>query len=737
VRTFLEKHKGERKIKRSSYGAIMVPLAVFIIGLIAMSALAIDFAMMTSYKRSVQNVAEMMAVAAMGYHTDLNFDAKIAKLPLDQQHRAKAILGLRNAYFVWIRTKDSLAHADKFLDPFGNVNWSSKYELLISDLSDGDVDNLGNLDLSSYSSSNVRFLQKSGSNYVEPTNIQTVVDPLLIRAVKNDVSTTSGGFTSILANYFGFAAFQIKGSAIAEVKNTGKTNSIVLLIDRSIPMAGLTDPDAYLPSTDPAYHEEYPGLTSNDLTKMQNAAFTIQPMTDMLYAARIVPKILGRSNWFNDNQNRNSSLALIAFDLAAESVGAPAGPNDNLDRNTCAGCDNYDNAYKLIKDRINAHAPVMGRAGLPELVNLCVDPRRENCMQCFTAGCKATCDPVNDEIFHSINEAKCFQANGLGTALPATELDSFFPWTISNEAQGLEVAIELLRQERKKFYDDFPSLNVDEEFQAQIILFSDGLISAFHDQDYQPEDFPSYNFFGFMHKQCDGDIFIAQNVRTGASTPDPGLGQSVSFTSIPIAWRKDFNASTDLKPSVTWIASCWTGHCTEPYHNASQLYANLLPPNGRYSPADASLPPSSGIWNSSITNGGLAINPCPDFSCNKVIVNNKRNTNIPGDTARKPGMELYCPDLHFMDYVKWAYANGIIINSIGFGDIGAAYSKIAPANSMRRQFLLTYATDPEEDGQNAGFFLTNVSCGASGTGCPQFESALRRSFTSMEARLSR
>jgi len=736
--------KGEKRIKRDSRGAILVPLAVFIIGLIAASALAIDFAMMTSYKRAVQNVAEMMAIGAMGYHTDENFDKKVANLTLTQQHQAKAMLGMRNAFLVWGSTKNSLAKAGQFLDPFGGVGWNGRFQLLMNDLTDRDPANdAAHLDLSSYLSGNVRFLQKSAGGFVEPADITAVTDPLLIRAVKNQVNTTSSGFTSILARYFGFPAFKVTGSATAEVKNTGKTNSVVLLIDRSISMAGLTDPDAYLQPGQAGYNEAYPGLTINDLTKMQNAAFTIQPMTDMLYAARIVPKILGRSNWFNDDVNRNSSLAIIAFDLAAESVGAPSGPNGHLDRNTSAGSDNYNNAYKLIQDRINPHVPVLGRPGLPELAGLCVDPKRENCMQCFTAGCKALCNAdavAKDDIFHSITEAKCFQFNGYGTALPTSELDSFFPWTYSNESQGLEVAIELLRQVRKKFYDDFPALNVDEEFQPQIILFSDGFINAFHDMDHVSDAFPKYNFAIFSHS-CDQDIFHNHEVRTGANMLDPGQGQSINqATKIPIAWRKDFNAASDMKPAVTWVASCSAGggSCPDRYHNGTALYANLLPAGQLvYSPADASVPAPVGIWSSSITDAGLAGNPCPSVTCNKVIVDHSGNSvhDSPGDTTRKLGITLFCPHLHFMDHVKWAYANNIIINSVGFGDIGPAYLKATPDSTMRRQFLLTYAADPKENGVKAGFFLTNVNCGSAGTGCPGFESALKRSLTSFEAKL--
>ncbi|MBI4431261.1 MAG: hypothetical protein HY587_06090 [Candidatus Omnitrophica bacterium] len=743
------------KPSSSQRGSIIGTLVVFMTGLIALAALCLDFAMMTSYKRSVQNVAEMMAIAAMGYHTDENFDKTISGLTLNQQHQAKAALGLRNAYFVWQSTISSLADSDKFVDPFGGVNWSTQYENMMTDLTNGGTYTWTFPD-GSYASSNIRFLEKGGANYVEPSGLfKNVADPLIIRATKNEINTTGtgSGLTTILAHYFGFKNFMVKGSTLAEVNNTGKANSVVLLLDRSISMAGMSGDAGYLQPGDANYDPRYPGLSVFDLSAMTNTAATIQPITNMLYAARLVPKTLGRANWFNDNPAKNSSLGFVAFDLVAESVDAPP-TNFDLDFNTCAGCDNYNNAYKTIKDRMNAHIPVMGRPGLPQ-INLCADV---GCRDCNTAGCASTCNPLFNNIFYAASEAKCIVDVFGNTARPepSTELDSMFPWTASNESQGLEVAVELIRQERKRFFDTFngPNFDIDSEFQGQIILFSDGFVEAFHDRNATLDAFPQKCNSGGC-TLCDSLLTVTHNIREFAPPLDPGPGNPVyQMEIIPAGWRKDFNSSGE--PRVTWATTVCPsletfGPCLELYHDGAALYKNQLPAGKQwFGPNDPPQPVPEGLYNVSTVDISLALatpraagGRCPGTDCAGAIVAHEHQDTA--DTVRRPSINLYCPDLHFMDHVDWAYANNIIINTVGFGDIGTAYNPSAPNNNMRRQFLLRYATAPNNYDQDAsnntatdkGFFLTSAdaNCNAAGTGCPKFESALKRAFTSFEARL--
>ncbi|MBI4431716.1 MAG: Tad domain-containing protein [Candidatus Omnitrophica bacterium] len=686
------------------YGSILTTFVVFLLGMIALGALSLDYRMAVAKRHAVDHLADMMALSAMdGFHTDEVFMNKIAQLSPEDQVIARTVNGMRNAQNVFLAATNSLINISEFKNTFpSSVNWRSEYQELLSWLDNEDSDYT--FPERAYSSGNVKFLDE---DFDVIKSIVRIDNPLKVKAVKVELKMTRFAHVEpIFIQFFHKEPLRVGATSTAEVVNASLTRSVVLAIDRSISMAFSTGKGQ--PGGSPPWRYQH---------LIQVSDFEIQPIQSVLHAAQVLPDGLADLNRFRDS-SLNNSFGIVVFDIIAEAVKFKIRSGDAA--NPYLSHDEDDTRYQEVKDVLTA--PLKSQK-VPRLVP--AEDFDEADWPLCDENHSSTSDPCAHDFFKQIITFQQHWLNKRNSTGPTPDdlwalrplkdgsaLGSFFPWTNTDGSAGLEVAIEILRQERHRFVTR--EENPPESFQAEIVFLSDTVMNTFHDSNILQEGadpFPVLPTVSFGNIQCDIEGFLGPNAPPSARIV------------VPASWRKQVTQPRSYGDLYHSGAIRWTKDNFDP-DNPPQGFEPL----GVETNVNDSLEKMVEFAKPCAASNGSEQGCCPGPDCRGIVSRDLRNAST---TTIASDVTFSCSDAALMDYARWAEANKIRIHALGFE------LRLQGSTSQKRgEFLLDFLSDPSDDGIDVGLVFKNVECNAQTGRCPELEETFKKIGKLLEVRLT-
>ncbi len=687
-------------ILKNHKGSIMTLTVVFIIGLAAAAALTLDYKMAVTKRNAINHLSDMMMLAAIdGFHTDEVFINRISQLPARDEVIARIVSGMSNAQNVFLASTNSVARTSELVNPFaGSVDWRSEFRELMDW-----IENSGpvyTFPANAYEQSSVKFL---GENFQPISPITNANNPLDIKAVRVNLEMKPGvSVQPFFLKIFSNRPLRAGASSTAEMINASTTRSVVLAIDRSLSMAHFTGPG-------PCSGNQ----CDNYLHWIQLGNYKIEPMQSLLNAAQILPDALAESNRYRPRR-LNNSFGVVLFDIFAEAVQFK-GANGDID--PYLSHDEDSSGYQDVKNVLTA--PLHSQK-IPRILPL-------GDFDITNAACNENHPLGSDSCRHdhprSLQEFKSYWLSKLNStgAVPddlyavrplqdGLALDSFFPWTNTDGSVGLEVAIEILRQERHRFVT--LENNPSDRFQAEIVFLSDTVMNTFHDRNILQngrDNFPAMPLSNGTTIQCDQEGFY-----------NSGAQERIV---VPAGWRK---------------------YITQPkfygdlYHSGNTRWtiANFNPdnppagfePKGVETNTNDSLVNMVNYAKPCTTANGSERGCCPGPDCMGIL--SVLQGYVSTTTTINSGTRFSCGDVALMDYARWAEANKIRIHGVGF-----ELAMQSAASQVTGRFMLNFIADPSRDGKDVGLVFYDTNCHPDGT-CPELEEAFKKIGRLLDVRLS-
>lgn len=708
-KTLLMKHKNNKSKPEthlvSQKGGILVTFCVLIIGLCIFGALALDYRMAITKRHSIDQLADMMVLAAIdGFHTDEVFINTVNRLPPQDEVIARVVSGMRNAQNVFLAAQNSVIKTSELVDPFGtSVNWRTEYQELLNWVqSEGPV---YTFPTSAYNASAVKFL---GGDFRAISPITNADNPMDIKAVTVNLEMKPGArIQPFFSSVFRREPLRASSASTAEVVNASITRSVVLAVDRSLSMAAFTGPGPLAPSgSEYMYFKHW----------LQLGDHPIRPIQSVLDAAQILPDTLADLNRYRDS-SLNNSFGVVTFDIVAEALEFEAASGD---KDKHLSHDEDGTEYQEVKDALAA--PLTSQK-VPRLVPRGdFDETDPACNQYHVLGS----DSCRHDALRTTQDFKSHWYSKLTTTGPTPNdlhalrpledgkaPSSFLPWTNTDGSVGLETAIEILRQERRRFVT--LENHAPESFQAEIVFLSDTVMNTFHDRNILQDGVDSYPV---IPTTGSGDIRCDQREFYNADTP------AYDRIVIPASWRGRISQPKFYRDLYHSGALRWTKDNFDPDRPPAGFE-----PKGIETIINGSLANMVSFAKPCATSNGAEAGCCPGPDCMGIVSKTARyRTN---STKIQANTYFTCGDVALMDYARWAEANKIRIHALGF-----ELSMQSTEAQRTGRFLLDYLSDPNNDAVDVGLLFEDVQCDHTTGSCLELEEAFKNIGKLLDVRLT-